>query len=65
MSRRVLEANFATFCNLPRGVNPRVPLGLEPQFGPVRHEWLYRIAPKIVETLKPYHDNNVRTQSAG
>ena len=34
------------------GVNPRVPLDLESHFGPIRHEWLYRIAPKITETLK-------------
>ena len=44
------------------GVNPRVPLG-ESHFGPVRHEWLHRIAPKIIETLNSYHDDNVETQS--
>ena len=27
--------------------------------------WLYCIAPKIIETLKSYHDDNVGTQSAG
>ena len=37
---------------------PRVPLGLYSHFGPVRHEWFYRIAPKIIETLKPYHDDD-------
>ena len=55
MSRRVSEANLG----LP---NPRVPFGLESHFRPVRHEWLYYIAPKIIDTLKPYHDNNVGTQ---
>ena len=34
-------------------VHPRVRLGLEPHFGPVKHEWLYRIALKITETLSP------------
>ena len=57
MSRRVPEARL--------GVNPRVPLGPESHFGPVRHEWFYRIAPKIIETLKPYHDDYMGTQSAG
>ena len=47
------------------GANPRVPLGLESHFGPVRREWLHRIAPKIIETVKVYHDDNVGTQSAG
>ena len=47
------------------GVNPRVLLGLESHFGPATREWLYRIAPKIFETHKLYHDNNVGTQSAG
>ena len=28
-------------------------------------EWLYRIAPKNTKTHKPYHDDNVGTQSAG
>ena len=37
-------------------VNPRVPLGLESHFELVRLEWLYRIASKITETLKPYHE---------
>ena len=46
------------------GVNRRVPLGLESHFGPVRHEWLYRIAPKITETFKPYHDENAKAQEA-
>ena len=46
MSRRVPEANF----DRPRfGVHPRVSLGLESHLGPVRHEWLYRIAPRIIE----------------
>ena len=27
--------------------------------GPVRHEWLYRIVPRIINTHKPYHDDNV------
>ena len=53
MSRRVPQSE------------PRVPLGLESHFEPVRHESLYRIAPNIIETLKPYHDDNVVTQSAG
>ena len=35
------------------GEKPRVPLGLESHFRPVWHEWLYRIAPKITEKLKP------------
>ena len=35
------------------------PLGLESHYGPVRHEWLYLIVPKIIETLKPYHDDTV------
>ena len=43
----------------------RVRLGLESHFEPARHEWLYRIAPKIIETLKSYHGGNVGTQSAG
>ena len=47
------------------GVNPRVSLGRESHFGPVRYEWLYRIAPKIIEMLKSYHDDNVGTQLAG
>ena len=47
------------------GKNPRVTLGLESHFGPVRHEWLYRIAPKIIETHKPYHDDNVGGKSVG
>ena len=46
------------------GVSPCVPFGLESHFGPVWHEWLYGIAPKIIETLKPYHDDNVGTQLA-
>ena len=29
------------------------------------HAWLYRIAPRIIDTHKPYHDNNVGTLSAG
>ena len=28
------------------GVNPRVPLGLEFHFGPVRHEWRYLHSPQ-------------------
>ena len=48
MSRRVPEANL-----------DQIPLGLESPFGLVRHEWLYGIAPKIIETLKPYYDDNV------
>ena len=44
-------------------VNLGVPLGLESHFGPLRHEWLYRITSIIIETLKPYQDNNVGTQS--
>ena len=28
-------------------------------------EWLYRIARKIIERHKPYHNDNVGTQSAG
>ena len=47
-----------------RGVNTRVLFGLESHLGPVRHEWFYRIAPKIIETHKPSHDDNVGTQSA-
>ena len=38
---------------------PRVPLGLESHFGPVRHKWSYRMALNIIETLKLYHDDNV------
>ena len=34
-----------------RGANPRVPLGLTSHLGPVRHEWLYRIAPRIIDTI--------------
>ena len=30
------------------GISPRVPLCLESLFGPVQHEWLYRITPKII-----------------
>ena len=37
---------------------------MESHFGPVWYQWLYRIAPKIIEMLKPYHDDNVGTQSA-
>ena len=48
-----------------QGVNPRVTLGLESHFRPIRYEWVYRIAPKIIETLKPYHDDNLGTQLAG
>ena len=48
-----------------RGVNYCVLLGVESHLGPVRYEWLYRIAPQIIETLKLYHDDNVGTQSAG
>ena len=33
-----------------RGVNPCVPLGLASHLGPVRHEWLYHIAPRIIDT---------------
>ena len=40
MSRRVPEANL----NLAR-------LGIESHFGPVSHEWLYRIAPKITNCI--------------
>ena len=47
------------------GVNHRVPLGLESHFGPVRHEGLYRIALRIIDTHKPYHDDNVGVHSAG
>ena len=46
------------------GVNLRVLLGLESHFEPVRYEWLYRIAPKIIETLQPYHDS-MREQATG
>ena len=51
MSRRVPEANLDAL-----GLKLRVPLGLESHFEPVWHEWLYRVGPKIIETLKPYHD---------
>ena len=44
---------------------PPVPHGLESHLGPVSHEWLDRIALKIIEMLKPYHDDNVGTKSAG
>ena len=47
------------------GVNLRVPFGLESHFGPVRHEWLYPKAPKIIESIKTYHDDNLGTLSAG
>ena len=60
MSRRVPEANLESPAH---GV--RVPLGLESCFGRVRHKWLYRIAPRIIETHKAYHDDNVGTLSAG
>ena len=60
MSRHVLEVNLE--CAL--GVNPRGPLGLVSDFGPVRHEWLC-IAPKITETLKLYHDNNGHSRQGG
>ena len=50
--------------SLAHDLNPRVPLGLESHFRPGRHEWFYRLAPKIIETIKPYHDDNVGTQSA-
>ena len=33
------------------GVNPRVPLGMASHFGPVRHEGLYRIAPRMIDTF--------------
>ena len=60
MSRRVPEANLER----PRtALTPHVPLGLKSHLGPVRHE--YSIAPSIIETHKPYHDDNVGTQSAG
>ena len=67
---RVKSSNHASRTWCPRSrvnnaINPNAPLGLESHFGPVRHEWLYRIAPKIIETFKPYHDDNVGTQSAG
>ena len=55
MSRRVPEANPEI---------PRIPFGLESHFGPLRYEWLYCKAPKIIETVKSYHDDNVGTQSA-
>ena len=61
MSRRIPEARPPG-----HGVNPRVPLGLESHFGLVRHfVRLYRIAPKITDTLKPYHDYKVGTSSQG
>ena len=47
------------------GLNPRGTLGLESHLGPVRRWWLYCIGPRIIETHKPYHDDNVGTQSAG
>ena len=46
-------------------VSPRVPLDLESHLGPVRYERLYRITPRITDTQKLYHDDNVETQSAG
>ena len=42
-----------------------VSLDLESHFGSVSLGWLYYIAPKIIKTLKPYHDDDVGTQSAG
>ena len=39
--------------------------GLESHLGPVRHECLYRIAIRIIDTHKSYLDDNVGTQSAG
>ena len=60
MSRRVPKVNLDLV-----GVNPRVPFGLFSDFGPVRYEWLYRIAPRILETHKPYHYVNMGTQLAG
>ena len=57
--RRALEANPSAHV-----VNPCVTLGLESHLEPVRHERLYRIALRIIETHKPYHDDNVGTQSA-
>ena len=47
------------------GANPCVPLALESHFEPITHEWLYRIAPKIIETHKPYHDDNVERDTDG
>ena len=47
------------------GVNPRVPLGLESHLRLVRHEWLYRIAQRIIETHKLYHNDYVGSQLAG
>ena len=44
------------------GVNPRVALGLVSHFGMGGSTC---IAPKIIETLKPSHDDNVGTQSTG
>ena len=44
---------------------PSVSLGLVSHLGPVRHEWLYRIALRIIDIHKPYHDDNVGTQLAG
>ena len=66
MSRRGPGVNLDRVVGESRthGVNLRVPLGLESHFGPVRHRCLYHIAPKIIETLKPYHDVNV-AQSVG
>ena len=41
------------------------PLGLDSYLGPVNLEWLYHIAPRIIDAHKPYHDDNLGTQSAG
>ena len=45
--------------------NPRVPLGLVSYLEPVRHERLYRTTPRITDTHKPHHDDNVGALSAG
>ena len=47
-----VDASRKRNAGTPSGVNPRGPLGLESDLGPVRDEWLY-------------HDDNVGTQSQG
>ena len=51
-----ITARYKYFCDL-----NFVLLGLAEKYV---HLWLYRIAPKIIDTLKAYHDDNVGTQLA-
>ena len=60
MSRHVLEANLD---HPAHGKNLRDPLGLESHFGPVRHELIYCIAPKITQTQSAVWVQWVRLQT--